>query len=111
MPLFQPTKGRFALKFPFKELRIPRGRPSVRRQALVGERSSGHHVETEVKTYHRVSTYNPAIDRVVAELGERFNEDDQDILTSLGKVVCEKDPGEASFKTVAKHSSLGISHF
>ena len=47
-----------------------------------------------------------AIDKIVSELSERFNKEDQNVLTSLGKIIFEKDPGESSFDTVAEYYSL-----
>ena len=40
---------------------------------MAGESSAGNSVQTDVKSHHRVNTYNPSLDRMVAELEQRFN--------------------------------------
>ena len=83
------------IDFELKEAKLPRTRrPSVRRQALVGEGSSGDTQFTDVKVYHRVLHYYPALDLVTSELRNRFAENDHDVLLSLSSLIFEESPSD-----------------
>ena len=95
--------------FIVKEFKLPRKKPSMRVQALTGESVTGHYLQDDVKSYHRVNTYYRALDKIIGELKERFDKDDQSVLTNLAKVIFDDHPDDESFATVSSYYSLDTS--
>ena len=48
-----------------------------------------------------MNTYFTSLDRVLSEMGHRFNEEDQSILTSLSSLIFSETPEEEAFTAVA----------
>lgn len=95
-------------RFSFKDAKIPRQRKASRRlQALVGEAPDDDENQGQtVKDYFRVSGYFSGIDRVIAELKNRFNENEQSILCALGDIVLNKIPEKTNFDIVGEHYTI-----
>lgn len=88
--------------FLFRGTRIPL-QPSTRLQALVGENQNASVAGPPSKPgdYHRVNTFFTSLDRVLAEIENRFSGNDQDVLCALGDVTISDSPARGSFDLVA----------
>ena len=75
----------------FKEPRMPRSVPEN---------------VTDLKSYQKVKSYYPSLDRVIMELKNRFSENDQIHLCSLGSLIFDDDPSEKDIKIAADFYSL-----
>ena len=93
-------------QFMFKEANLPRRKPSKRLQALCGESAGEGDVISDVKLYQKVNTYFTSLDNVVSEMEERFNENDQSILTSMGSIIFDESPSDSCFDRVSEFYSL-----
>ena len=89
----------------FKEVKLPRQRPSKRRLDIC-EFTDDNHQFTEVEKFHRVTHYCPALDKIILELKTRFAENDNKVLSSLGKILTIAKPDDESFKVVSEFYSL-----
>ena len=91
--------------FLFRDARVPRRQPSTRLQALVGENqnasAAGPPLKPEDYNYHRVNTIFTSLDKVLAEIENRFSGNDQDVLCALGDVTLSDSPASDSFDLVA----------
>ena len=93
--------------FDFKDAQLPRiKKPSRRLQAFVGETQDNEHSISDVQQYFKVNTYFASLDRVLSEMGHRFNEEDQSILTSLSSLIFSQTPEEEAFNAVADFYGL-----
>ena len=90
------------IDFEFRKAKLPTRRPSKRHQALMGENSDGNVVHTDIKSFHRVTNFFPALDMIVSELKSRFSENEQDILCALEAVVFDENVDESAFSTVSQ---------
>ena len=88
--------------FEIKKPRVPRKRPFRK----FGEATSHNFNPPDVKSCHRINSYNTSIDRVVTELIHRFNEQDQEVLCSIGHLIYDKQPNDTSSDTVSKYYGL-----
>ncbi|KAJ8036412.1 Zinc finger MYM-type protein 1 [Holothuria leucospilota] len=97
--------------YEFRDPRVPRQRrPSKRVQALVGQESDDNSssVVTTAKDHYRRSCYFVCVDKVVAELEERFQGNDHDVLYALGDLIYKKEPAATSFQKVSEFYDLDI---
>ena len=92
----------------FKEAKLPNRKPSRRRQNLLGESSDGNHEFSDIKTYHRITHFFPALDKVIFELRSRFAENENEVLCSLEEIICESNPDDKHFECVSEFYSLDI---
>ena len=92
----------------FKDPKLPRHKPSKRRQVLMGESSSGHIEFSDLKSYHRINHFYPSLDKIIIELKNRFAENDQNILCALGSLIFDKNIEEDTFKIVSEFYKLDI---
>ena len=82
-------------------------KPSTRRQALLGEESTGQTVfNTNVRDFYKVNMFYPALDKVITELNTRFSENNNIVLSSLSSVIFDTDPSDESFKTLSEYYQL-----
>ena len=96
-------------EYTFRDARLPRRLPSTRLQALVGETCqivNEASQPSKPEDYHRVNTYYASLDKVLAEIETRFNDNDQDILCTLGDTTLNESPTSDSLDRVAKYYSL-----
>lgn len=97
--------------FSFKEARAPRKKMVPHRlQALVGDSTREVPLNLSAKVGHRISTFYPSLDRVIAVIESRFAGNDQDILCALGHVILDRDmPIQDEFyQVVSSHYSLDL---
>ena len=68
--------------FLFRDARVPRQQPSIRLQASVGENQNASAAGSPSKPedYHRVNTLFTSLDKVQAEIEDRFSKNDQVVL-------------------------------
>ena len=92
--------------FEFKVAQLPRQKPSRRLQALTGEVLGDGDQVLDVQLYHKINTYFASLDFVVTEMGSRFNDKDQAILTSMGSLILEEKPDDNCFEVVSQHYGL-----
>ena len=65
--------------FSFPDARVPRGKPSTRLQALVGENSkSDQNLNaapplSKLEDYHRVNTFCTSLDKILPEIESQFS--------------------------------------
>ena len=77
------------------------GTDFIRVQALTWESVTGHYLQDDAKSYHRVNTYYPALDKVIGELKEHFDKNDQSVLPNLSKVIFDDHPDDETFAIVS----------
>ena len=71
-------------------------------QALLSkDDGTGNTSPATAKDYHRVTTFFASLDKVLTEMKTRFNDQDRDILFSLGDVVLGSSPAEYSSKQIS----------
>ncbi|KAJ8044923.1 Zinc finger MYM-type protein 1 [Holothuria leucospilota] len=90
--------------YEFRDPRVPhQRRPSKRVQALLGQESDDNSssVVTTAKDHYRRSCYFVCVDKVVAELEDRFQGNDHDVLYALGDLIYKKEPAATSFQKVS----------
>ena len=92
----------------FEEAKLPNCKPSRRRQNLLGESSDGNYEFSDIKTYHRITNFFPALDKVIFELRSRFAENENVVLCSLEEIICESNPEDKHFECVSEFYSLDI---
>ena len=85
----------------FREAKLPRQRPSTRRLGTV-QPTCQNTVFSDVKEFHKITHYFPALDKIIMELTTRFGENDNKILCSLGKLLSLEQPDDETFKTVSE---------
>ena len=71
----------------FKDAHLPRGKPSARLQALVGEIATP---PTSINV--TISLSDQGLDQIIAELKYRFQSKDNDILCALGDICLRDEP-------------------
>lgn len=77
-------------------------------QALVGETSNDDEQQIQtVKDFFHTSAYFTSFDRVIAELKERFDENEQSILCALGDVL-NKIPEKKSLDIIGQHYNIDV---
>ena len=74
------------IEMDFQETKLPRQRP-LRRRVDISEVTADNHEFTDVKEFNRVTHYYPALDKIIFELKNRFSENDNKVLCSLGKII------------------------
>lgn len=89
-------------EFELREARAPRQTPSLRLQALVGERQT----QLTLESHHCINTYYASIDKVLSVLELRFSRNDQDILFALGNICHSETPDKESFSRIAKFYNI-----
>ena len=88
---------------------VPRRRPSMHLQdlqGLVGEtdqNASAAGPPSKPEEYRRVNTFFTSLDKVLAEIEDRFSGNDQDVLCALGDVTKSDSPASDSFDLVADY--------
>ena len=70
------------------------------------EVTADNHEFTDVKEFNRVTHYYPALDKIIFELKNRFSENDNKVLCSLGKILTMEKPDEESFQVVSDFYAL-----
>ena len=88
----------------FRDASVPRRQPSTRLQMLVGEtdqNASAAGPPSKPEEHHRVNTFFTSLDKVLAEIENRFSGNDQDVLFALGDVTESDSPASDSFDLVA----------
>ena len=75
----------------------------IYRPALVGknQNASAAGPPSKPEEYHRVNTFFTSLDKVLAEIENRFSGNDQDVLCALGDVTLSDSPPSDSFDLVA----------
>ena len=89
-------------EFELREARAPRQTPSLRLQALVGERQT----QLTPESHHCINTYYASIDKVLSVLELKFSRNDQDILFALGNICHSETPDKESFSRIAKFYNI-----
>ena len=94
--------------FLFRDARVPRQQPSIRLQASVGENQNASAAGSPSKPedYHRVNTLSTSLDKVLAEIEDRFSGNDQVVLCdyyNFDKVLLHGD--QRLFNRFKKHMS------
>lgn len=87
-------------RFSVNKARTPRKQPSLRIQAIAGEKSEPVSQQT-LKLYYCVNTYFLSLDNMITDLTAGSEEDDQDILCTLEDIVLIHFPSGKSFELVS----------
>ena len=89
--------------FLFRDVRVPRRQPSTRLQALVGENQNASAAAPLSKPENTIEStpFFTSLDKVLAEIENRFSGNDQDFLCALGDVTKSDSPASDSFDLVA----------
>ena len=92
-------------RFSFIDAAAPRAKaPSRRLQSLIGESSSTTpHQQATPESHYRVTAYYQTLDKVLSEMKNRFETNDQHILCALADVVRSQTPSEDSFSLVSSY--------
>ena len=82
---------------------MPRTRPSRRLQGLTGETPAAANDSSQqtAKDHFRITVYYTSIDKVVSELQSRFEDNDQEVLCALGKIVFSHSPSINNIQTAS----------
>ena len=73
-----------------KNPKLPRQKPSKRRQFLMGESSSGHTEFSDLKSYHRINHFYPSLDNIITELKNRFAKTEQKFFCALVSIIFDR---------------------
>ena len=91
----------------FIEAKLPRQRPSKRRLGNQ-EPNCENTVFDTVEKYNKVTHFYPALDKIINELKNRFAENDNKILCSMGKILSQERPDDEAFSVVSEFYSLDM---
>ena len=94
--------------FLFRDARVPRQQPSISLQASVrdNQNASAAGSPSKPEDYHRVNTLSTSLDKVLAEIEDRFSGNDQVVLCdyyNFDKVLLHGD--QRLFNRFKKHMS------
>ena len=88
----------------FRDARVPLGKPSTRLQALVGENQNVNAAPplSKPEDYQHVNTFLTSLEKILAEIENRFSGNDQDVLCALGDIILSYSSTSHSFDLFAK---------
>ena len=98
-------------EFEYTDPQLPRQRrPSRRLQVLVGENtdSDAERASPTPEDFYRVEVCYSSLDKVMGEMSDRFQGNDNDVLCALGDIAMNKKPAEKSYETVKDHYGVDI---